>query len=94
MMSCDNKCGASSLVLRDRKKLSVNGVCELVSYDDCEVILETNCGRLLVSGHSLHVSKLDLSAGEVDVDGVVDEAAYIEQAGATDKKGLLSRLFR
>ncbi len=93
-MSGDNKCGVSSLVLRDRKNLSVNGVCELVSYDDCEVILETNCGRLLVSGHSLHVSKLDLSAGEVEVDGEVDEAAYIERSGAAEKKGLLSRLFR
>ena len=49
----------------------------------------------MIKGDELHVSRLTLEKGEVDIDGRIDSLTYSD-AGAVGRKGesLLTRLFR
>ena len=50
---------------------------------------------LMIKGDDLHVSRLTLDRGEVDVDGRIDSLTYSEVSGGVHKtESLLSRLFR
>ena len=51
---------------------------------------------LMIKGQELHVSRLMLDKGEVDIDGRIDSFTYSDVSGNTFGKSesLLSRLFR
>ncbi len=81
--------------LTNRRDCTVNGVNDVLSFDIHEVILETEQGMLMIKGDDLHVNRLTLEKGEVDIDGRIDSLTYSEAAGGIHKQeSLLTRLFR
>lgn len=83
------------LMLTNRRTCTISGVCDVLSFDVKEVLLETDQGMLMIRGDDLHVSRLTLDKGEVDIDGKIDSLTYSEQAGYGAKgESLLSRLFK
>ena len=64
------------LILQNRGNASITGVTDVVSFDECQVILDTDQGLLTLKGKGLHVSRLTIEKGEVDVDGTVDSLSY------------------
>ena len=82
------------MMLNDRRSIEVTGVIDVVSFDAEEIILETSCGLLLIRGSDLHMNRLTLEKGEVNVDGSIDGLTYSDAAGAGKKAGhFLGRLF-
>lgn len=82
------------MILNDRKGISITGVIDVVSFDSQEIILETECGLLLIKGNELHMNHLTLEKGEVNVDGTIDGLTYSDTAGADKKAGnFFGRLF-
>ena len=52
-------------------------------------------GMLMLKGKELHVNRLMLDKGEVDVDGRIDSLTYSEHSGYGNKgESIFSRLFR
>ena len=88
--------GAHKLVVNNRKTSLVTGVLDVLSFDLNEILLETEQGMLMIRGSELHVSRLTLEKGEVDIDGRIDSLTYSEQTASAGSKAesLLSRLFR
>jgi len=82
------------LVLVERESMSIDGVSNVESFDDEEVILETNAGILIVKGKELHIKQLNLDEGNLAVEGYIQAMEYVEEAGAKKAKGLLGRLLR
>jgi sporulation protein YabP len=80
-----------NLVLENRKKLSLSGVKDVKGFNEEVVSLSTSMGDLYIKGEKLHISKLDLDCGEVDIDGVVHSMQYAE---TRNNKGLMQRIFR
>lgn len=82
--------------LVNREVCAINGVSDVLSFDVGEVLLETEQGMLMIRGSELHVSRLTLEKGEVDIDGRIDSLTYSEQTASAGSKAesLLSRLFR
>ena len=83
------------LILQNRGNASITGVTDVVSFDECQVILDTDQGLLTLKGKGLHVSRLTIEKGEVDVDGTVDSLSYssnesLRKAG----ESMFSRLFK
>ena len=68
-----------SLSLKNREKLSLDGVCEVLSFDEEAVLLKTALGRLTVEGENLHVTKLLLDCGEVNIEGKIRAIFYDEE---------------
>ena len=86
---------AHKLVVNNRKTSMVTGVLDVLSFDLNEILLETEQGMLTIKGADLHVNRLTLEKGEVDIEGRIDSMAYSEvtdfhKAGAS----ILGRLFK
>lgn len=64
------------LVVNNRKTSMVTGVLDVLSFDLNEILLETEQGMLMVKGKDLHVNRLSLEKGEVDLSGHIDSIAY------------------
>ena len=86
---------AHKIVMTDRNICNISGVCDVLSFDVAEILLQTEQGMLMLKGNDLHVSRLMLDKGEVDVDGKIDSLTYSENTGYGGKgESLLSRLFK
>lgn len=80
------------IVLVDREEMTIDGVVNLGSFDEHEIILETEQGGLLIRGESLNIKQLNLDNGHIIVEGYVVSLSYEEEGKA--KKGLLGRLLK
>lgn len=67
---------AHKLVVNNRKTSMVTGVLDVLSFDLNEILLETEQGMLLVKGTDLHVNRLSVEKGEVDLSGTIDSVSY------------------
>ncbi len=83
------------VTMTNRKTCTINGVNDVLSFDVHEILLETEQGMLMIKGDDLHVNRLTLDKGEVDVDGKIDSFTYSDVAGSGQKaESLLAKLFR
>ena len=83
------------MTLSNRRTCNLTGVSDVLSFDVNEIILETDQGMLMIKGKDLHVNRLTLEKGEVDIEGKVDSFTYSEQIGTGNKgESLLARLFK
>lgn len=83
------------LDLMNRGKGSVTGIQDVVAFDENQIVLDTDMGLLIVKGKGLHVSRLTLEKGEVDIEGTVDSLVY--SSNETYRKqgeSLFARLFK
>lgn len=85
-----------TLNLCDRSSGSITGVVDVISFDPVTILLETTLGMLTIKGQELHVSRLCLEKGEVDLEGKIQLLQYTENGEyAKHKKGsLVKRLFQ
>ena len=83
------------LMLTNRRTCTISGVCDVLSFDVKEVLLETDQGMLMIKGSDLHVNRLSLDKGEVDIEGKVDSLTYSEGTGyGKTGESFLAKLFR
>lgn len=85
------------LTLTGRSRFLATGVQQVVSFDDGEVLLETAMGTLALRGDEMHITHLDLTAGEIAVQGSIAALEYREQRSKKIKekgKNILERLLK
>lgn len=84
-----------NLSLANRKHGLLTGVKEVISFDTDMVVLATEQGKLTIKGEELHVSKLDVDKGELELSGKVDSLVYSElRTPGQVASGVLGRLFK
>ncbi|WP_313130384.1 sporulation protein YabP [Anaerocolumna sp.] len=81
--------------LNARSSATITGVKDVLSFDAGEVLLETEMGILMLRGNELHVNRLTLEKGEVDIDGKIDSLTYSDN-NTYGKSGesFISKLFK
>ena len=86
---------AHKLILSNRRTGTITGVSDVISFDITEVLLETEQGMLMIKGGDLHVNRLTLEKGEIDIEGRIDSLAYSDVT-SYQKQGesLIGRLFK
>lgn len=83
------------LVINNRKTSLVTGVLDVLSFDLNEILLETEQGMMMVKGTDLHVNRLSLEKGEVDLSGNIDSISYSDvHSGVKQGENLFAKLFR
>lgn len=80
--------------LHSRESAVITGVKDVLSFDAAEVLLDTEQGILMIRGQELHVSRLTLEKGEVDVDGRIDSLTYSDTGYGKAGESFLGRLFK
>ena len=57
--------------LFNRSSGIISGVKEVISFDPNEIILDTEQGMLMIQGEELHVTKVRVDSGAVEIEGLV-----------------------
>ena len=84
----------SILMLENRKKLTINGVIEVINFNENQIFLNTDVGTMIVKGQELKMNKLDVQNGDVIITGKVDSFVYTSDKVKAKKDSIISRLFR
>lgn len=85
----------STLTLENRKKMTLSGVSEIISFNEEQILLISVLGNMDIRGEDLKMTKLDVQNGDVIITGKISYIVY-----TTDEKkprkhnGILSKVFR
>lgn len=66
------------LLMTNRKGISLTGILDVISFDLKEVLLETSEGMLTIKGNDLHINRLSVEKGDLEVEGRVDALLYTD----------------
>jgi sporulation protein YabP len=81
-----------SLTLQNREQLQAEGITDLLSFDEENIVAMTQDTALIIKGYSLHIGGLNLDKGSLTVTGNIGAILYDDKL--SDKKpSMLSRLF-
>lgn len=82
------------LLLENRQGGTVTGVLDVEAFDEKEILLVTNTGKLSIKGEQLHVKRLNLEKGEIDISGKVDSLMYLSKNIEKREESFFKRMFR
>ena len=74
----------------ERRGIRIEGVCDVISFDEKSVVMETSCGSMAIEGEDLHITVLNITDGKVEIDGRINGVYYFEER-PTQKRRLFSR---
>ena len=94
MMEEKQSAGVHRGLLENRKKAVITGVQEIHSFNENEVLLLSEAGKILLKGEQLHVRKLNLEKGDAEVEGRVDSLSYLTRNAHKKDESILKRMFR
>jgi sporulation protein YabP len=87
----DNVKQNHNVIVENRKKFTLTGVRDVLSFDDDTVMLDTALGKLAVKGRGLHVLNFNTETGDLVGEGRVHAFIYTADENGG---GFFSRLFR
>ena len=76
------------LILDGREKMTVSGVEDVISFEECGVVLKTVMGILSIDGSELRITNLNVDSKDIEIAGKVNGVIY---QGAQPVKGSLFR---
>ena len=82
-----------NVILENRKKLTLTGIKDVLSFDDEIVIVESELGLLNIKGADLRVNKISVETGDVIVEGTIKAIEYSDKE-LSPKHGLMSKIFK
>ncbi len=80
--------------MSNRANAQIEGVLEVISFDDKEVLLDTSCGMMTIDGTELRISTLNTETGLVALEGRIDAITYFEKKNEQKSGGFFSRMLR
>ena len=86
--------GRHHISIDRRERVLMTGIVEVISFDDETIVCETEMGALVLKGRNLHVNRLNLDDGELEVDGEIENVSYEDDLITGRGKSLLSKIFK
>ena len=81
------------LILHSRERLSLDGIKEIISFDENNVNLKTINGDLSIDGEKIHITVLNVEKGEVEMIGKINALTYYDSL-EYEKSSIFSKLFK
>lgn len=81
-----------NVILEDRKTLMITGVSDVDSFDDQTITVYTDMGEMTIRGTNLHIGKLSLETGELNITGNIFALGYSDDR--EKQGGFFSRIFK
>ena len=79
--------GEHGFVSKGRNGINIDGVCDVLSFDESGISLETVCGNMAIEGEGLHVTVLNVGDGKIEVEGKINGVYYYDSR-PKQKRGL------
>lgn len=85
-----------NITVENRDAASITGVIHVDSFNESNILLETDLGMLEIRGEGLHIKKLNLdsNSGELEVEGGIYGLEYFDEDSKERSSGFLSKLFK
>lgn len=80
-----------NVIMNDCNKLCMSGICDVGSFDEKIVHCFTDRGELVIKGNLLHIDRIDLEGGNMDLSGEISALIY---TGEKRKSGFISKIFK
>lgn len=71
--------------MSNRSKLEMTGISDVISFDLTKVLLESDYGVITIKGQNLHVNRLSVEKGELDIDGTIQAMEYSDKDNFSKK---------
>ena len=88
----DNTRTIQNVIIESRKKLSVSGVKQVVSFDSETVLLDSTLGQMTIKGEGVKIENYNTDTGDLSASGTIHAVIYM--AGRDSGGGFISRLFK
>ncbi|MCI9457210.1 MAG: sporulation protein YabP [Oscillospiraceae bacterium] len=82
-----------NFLMEGRKKLSITAVRDVALFEETSIVLNTDMGELTLGGKNLHINRLSVETGEIDIEGYIENVSYDDNPSPKGG-GILSKLFR
>lgn len=82
------------LSLVNRQYFALEGVVQIESSDEKEIVLETKMGFLFLQGDDLHITQLNLEDGEMKVEGYIKVLEFNDAKMGNKGKSFLNRILK
>lgn len=85
------------LTLTNREHLQANGIIEVESFDEHEILATSKLGPLVIKGQGLHIIQLNLEEGKLALEGEIVSIQYSSGKRGKVKakgRGIMERLFK
>lgn len=84
-----------NVTINNREEIKMNGILDVLSFDEELVICQSDNGVLILKGMNLHVNKLDLDNGILELTGFLIGLQYEEDHMLSkNKKSVFSKIFK
>lgn len=81
----------NNIIVENRKKFTLSGIKDVISFDEETILLDSSLGRLVIKGSGLHIQSFHAETGDITGDGRINALVYT----AEEKDGsFFSKLFR
>lgn len=81
------------LFIKSREQMRIEGVEEVMGFDDVSVRLKSSEGEMYIEGRDIKIDTLDTEKGVVALSGRIN-GVYYENDTGKEKKGFFGGLFR
>lgn len=78
--------------LSRRSELNISGVDDVIGFDDTAISVATSMGILNIEGNELHIVRLDVDKGALEVSGHFDAIYYTDPK--VKSRGIFSGMMR
>ena len=79
-----------SVIMQDRKSLSISGVNDVKSFDEETVILLTKIGVLSIKGNDLKINGFSTTSKDINIEGKIYALIYSDE----ESGGFFKRLMK
>ena len=80
-----------NIIVEDRKKFTLTGIKDVLTFDEDNILLSTPLGKLIIKGNSLQILNFNNETGDLSGVGKIHAFAY---TASEEKSGFFSRVFR
>lgn len=81
-----------TITLDSREKLNITGVTDVLSYDEENIVAQTEKGILIIRGDNLHIANLNTDKGTLTADGNISGLTYDNEQ--VSKGSLFGKIFK
>ena len=93
-MGEERRASKHKLTIEHRENVAITGVVDVISFDEEQVICDTDLGVLILRGVDLHVNNLNLDSGLLDVFGEITSITYEGQEYGKSKATFFGKIFK
>lgn len=84
-----------NITINNREDITMSGILDVLSFDEELVICQSDIGVLVLKGLELHVNKLDLDNGILELTGYITGLQYEQDhVLSKNKPSIFSKIFK